>query len=149
MGLSVALGFILGVAGIGAQIVTGNKAAKAQKKAEEADKRAQQIQTNREKFTQSEEIRKRVRQKRIKAAQIQASSEAGGTQGSSAETGGLGSLSSKLGDARSFGQGGSEANQAISQKRQQAAGFRGDAKRIQARGELFQAGIQGFRTLFS
>lgn len=112
------------------------------RKSAKAQKKANAIQTGKEKFQQSEDVRKRIRARRIAEANLINSSEAGGTQGSSGEVGGIGSLSSQVSNSVANQSFESRTNDALSRQGQIAANANLKAQTVNSVGDLFKTTIK-------
>ena len=129
--------------------VVASKQISLGKKAAKADERANQIDQNQETVDKTNEIRKRVRLRRIQAAKIAQKSEEGGTTGSSGELGAFSTLASNLGFNRSSGEGKDVSSKNISLQKQIASNARLKSDVLGAKNDLFQTAIGGTDTLFN
>ena len=142
----VSIAFLVASTAIG--VATTTKQAAAAKRSSRAQERSNQIKENREKFNQTQEIRRKVRLRRIRVAQLTQQSEGGGTDGSSGEFGAVSSAASQTNSAvaNAFGQ--NKAVEGINKSNKAAASAQLDAQLIGAKGELFQDVLGGFNSLF-
>lgn len=142
MGIETAIigAIISSVAGL----ATGMMQANEMKSMANAQKRAQKIASNKENNQRISEIKKRVRERRIKMAKMQAMSDAQGAEGSSGELGAMSASSANVSNAVADSSGTQVANQAISKQNQRAADHQTAANSIGAIGKA----IGGFASLF-
>jgi hypothetical protein len=145
MGLELILG------GIGAiiNVFSGMAQANATKQAANAQKEANKVQAAQQEVQSTESRRQRVREARIRRAQIIAASENQGTSGSSGAVGAVGALSSNLSGMFSSSLGDSKANAGINTNLQKAADYTANANAIGAWANVFSSGISGFQSIFS
>ncbi len=129
--------------------ITAQKQISFGKKAAAADKRANKIAGNQESIDRTQEIRRRVRLRRIKAAEVAQRSEEGGTTGSSGEAGAFNTLASNLSFNRSAGKGQDVSSKNISLQKQIASNARLKSDVLGAKNDLFQTAIGGTDTLFN
>lgn len=145
MGLEVILGAISGIV----SVFSGMAQANATKQAANAQKEANKVQAAQQEVQSTDSRRQRVREARIRRAQIIAASENQGTTGSSGATGAVGALSSNLSGIFSASLGDSKANAGINANLQRAADYTAKANAIGAWNNVFQSGISGFQSIFS
>lgn len=143
MGISIILGVLSAVAGV----VGGMAQAKATKKAAAAQKESNEIQTAQQKVTSQESKRSKIREQRVRRAQILQASENVGVQDSSGQVGAIGALDTNL--SGRFGQsvGQSKTNEGINKQNQIAADARAKAASIGAFTGAVQSGLGAFSRL--
>lgn len=159
---SLALGVISGVNQMNAAAQTTkatNKAVAKEKEAVAAQKEANSIQLAQTRISALEDRRQRIREERVRRAQILTASENSGTSGSSGESGAISALGTNLGVLVGFQRGNSAANAGINKKQQEALDLKTESSAIIARaraaaGEadafssflnIFSSGINGLR----
>jgi hypothetical protein len=158
MGLELILGAVSAIVGIfGAigQADAANRSAAAQAQAAAEQKESNQIQAAGTENTSSESRRQRVREGRIRRAQIIAASENAGTGQSSGQVGAVGALSTNLSGLLGSSLGEAAANRGINASNQRSADFMGVARQAEADGAVLgawtgaiQSGISGFSSIF-
>lgn len=122
--------------------------ASEQRKIAKVQKRANQIKQNTAKNQQINDVRKAVRERRIKAAIILNQSSATGTTGSSGELGALSGLSGDLNNARANSEGVSNSTQEINSLNQSIADKQQEASERKAFAGLFKEAGSKFGSLF-
>lgn len=144
MGIEIALGLIslaVGVVGGVAQMNAANDTAAAQKKANDVTNAQQAVNS-------IEDQRQRVREDRVRRAQIIAQSDAQGTVGSSGEAGALGALDTSFGTLVAQSKGQSNSNAAINKWNQAAADASAQGNTYKALTNLATDSIDTFGTIF-
>lgn len=144
MGLELIIGGIsalVGVVGAVAQANAASAAAGAQKEASAIQGAQNQVQG-----TQSR--RQRIREGRIRRAQIIAASENQGTSASSGQLGAVGALETNLSGLIGTSLGESKANDGINRNTQRAADFTSQSNTIGAWTNVIQSGLGGFSSIF-
>lgn len=137
LGLSALVGVVGGIAQANA---VGQAAAQ--------EKEAKNVQSAQQQTAGAESRRQRIREERIRRAQIIAASENQGTSGSSGQVGAVGALSSNLAGLIGSSLGEGKANAAISDKLQASADFTSQANTIGAWTNTIQQGLGGFQSVF-
>lgn len=137
LGISAVASTAFGVVGA----VQANRAAQEQ---EDANKVSKARDENRRR----EQLRQRVREERIRRAQILNSAENTGTSSSSGAIGAVGALSSSLGGVFSFSRAEKRAADSISRKTQNAANFNNSAQLAGSLSDLSASIGKGFSTIF-
>jgi hypothetical protein len=158
MGLELVLGAVSAIVGIfGAigQADAANRSAAAQAQAAAQQKEANQVQAAGQENVSTESRRQRVREGRIRRAQIIASSENAGTGQSSGQIGAVGAISTNLAGLVGSSLGESATNRGINVATQRSADFMGVARQAEADGAAIgawtgaiQSGISGFSSIF-
>ncbi len=158
MGIELVLAGISAVVGIfGAIGAAGaaSEAAAAQRNAAAMQKEANAIEGASNKNVSTESRRQRVRESRIRRAQIIAASENQGTSKSSGQIGAVGALSTNLAGALGSSLGSSAAATGINNANQKSADYIGQANEAAQRGNTIgawtgaiQKGIGGFSSIF-
>ncbi len=136
-GLSAVVGVIGGIA-----------QANATSSAAAAQKEANAIEGAQNAVASTNSRRERVREQRIRRAQILAASENQGVTGSSGQIGAVGALSTNLATMVSTSLGESKANAGINKNLQAAADFTSQANMIGAWTDTIQTGLGGFKSIF-
>jgi len=144
MGIQLILGGLSAIVGV----IGGIAQASATASAAAAEKEAREISGAQQETVALESRRQKVREARIRRAQIIAASENTGTTGSSGQVGAVGALSSNLAGLVSSSLGESKANRAINSNLQRAADFTSAGNAFGAWTNTIQAGIGGFQTIF-
>lgn len=144
------MGIELVIAGLSAVVgvVGGIMQANAASSAAAAQKEANLVQGAQQENVSAESRRQRIREQRIRRAQIIAASENQGTTASSGQVGAVGALSSNLAGLVSSSMGESKANAAVNRHTQAAADFTSTANTIGAWTNTIQQGIGGFKSIF-
>lgn len=144
MGIDIILGGISALVGL----VGGVMQANAMGQAAAAQKESRAIGAAQQRVENLESRRQRVREERVRRAQILASSENVGTARSSGEVGAIGALSTNLSGL--FGQslGRSAAAEGMNIQDQRAADAQQSANTIGAWTNTIQQGIGGFASVF-
>lgn len=144
MGVNV----ILGAISLAVGVIGGVAQAGAAAEAPNAQREANAIQGAQTKTNSLEERRQRVREERVRRAQIIAASEAQGTSGSSGEAGATSSLNTNFGNMISQSSGNSLANTGINAQNQRSADATARGNTIGAFTNLAQNSISTFGTIF-
>jgi hypothetical protein len=144
MGLEVILTGLSAVVGLFGAIGSANAAASSAA----AQKEASAIKSAQTQVQSQESRRQRIREQRIRRAQIIAASENQGTSASSGEIGAIGSLNTNLAGMIGTSLGESKAAQGINTNMQKAADFASQSESIDAWTNVFQSGIKGFQSIF-
>lgn len=144
MGIEVIIAGLSALVGVVGGIAQANATAAAAGEQREA----KNIQTAQQKTAGIESRRQRIREERIRRAQIIAASENQGTTGSSGQVGAVGALSTNLQGLIGSSLGESKANQAVSNRIQNAADFTSQANTIGAWTDTIQQGLGGFQSIF-
>ena len=134
MGIAAVLSLVVGVASTISQV-------NAQKKAQIADDRANQISDNQQAYKDILTRRSLMKQERIRRARIKTSAAATGVVGSSGELGALASLTSNVGAGIASQQADILAVAGINQAAKDKASALGEAQRTALFGKLLQKGI--------
>lgn len=144
------MGIELIVAGLSALtgIIGGIMQADAAKQAANAQKEANNIQGAQQQAVSAESRRQKVREERIRRAQIIAVSENTGTSGSSGQVGAVGALSTNLAGLIGNSLGESKANAAVNKYGQVAADKTAEGNQIGAWTNVIQSGLGGFQSVF-
>lgn len=144
MGLELIIGGIsalVGVVGAVAQANAASNAASAQREASAIQGAQNQVQG-------AQSRRQRVREARIRRAQILAASENQGTSSSSGEVGAIGALNTNLSGLIGTSLGESNAAAGINRNTQRAADFTSQGNTIGAWTNAIQSGLGGFSSIF-
>lgn len=138
------------IAGLSALVgvVGGIAQASAVKAAASQEREARNIQSAQQQTAGAESRRQRIREERIRRAQIIATSENQGTGSSSGQIGAVGALSTNLSGLIGSSLGESKANQAISNRLQSASNSTSQANTIGAWTNTIQQGLGGFQSIF-
>jgi hypothetical protein len=136
-GLTAAVSVIGGIA----QSSAASSAAAAQREANAIEGAQNQVASTNSR-------RERVREQRIRRAQIIAASENQGVTGSSGQVGAVGALSTNLAGLVSTSLGESRANAGINRNMQAAADFTAQGNMIGAWTDTINAGLGGFKSIF-
>lgn len=144
MGIELVLGGLSAIVGV----IGGIMQANATSAAAGAQKEANNIQSAQQKTVAVESRRQRIREQRIRRAQIIAASENTGTSASSGQVGAVGALSTNLAGLIGNSLGESKANAGINKNTQAAADFTSSANAIGAWTNTIQQGIGGFSSIF-
>lgn len=144
------MGIELIVAGLSAVVgvIGGIMQADAANSAANAQKEANAIQGAQQQVAGQESRRQKVREERIRRAQIIAASENTGTTGSSGQIGAVGALSTNLNGLIGSSLGESKANAAVNRNTQRAADFTAQGNQIGAWTNVLQQGLSGFQSVF-
>lgn len=158
MGLELILGGIsalVGIFGAVGQMDAANRSAAAQRDAAAQQREANNIQAAGQQNASTENRRQRVREARIRRAQILAASENAGTNSSSGSVGAVGALSTNLSGLLGNSLGETAANKGINAANQRSADFMGVARQAEQDGATIgawtgaiQSGISGFSSIF-
>lgn len=158
MGIELVIGGLAALASVVGGIAQANavqQQASAMREAANQEREARRIESAQQQTVSGESRRQRIREERIRRAQIIAASENQGTSGSSGVIGATGALSSNLSGLIGSSLGQSKANAAISKRLQSAADWtaRGNeyAAQGQATASIFGAissGLSGFSSIF-
>lgn len=158
MGFEVILGGLSAIFSIFsgfAQADAANRAAGAQREAANAQREANSVQAAQVEVQSGDSRRQRIRENRIRRAQIMAASQNQGTSSSSGASGALGALNTNTGTLFSSSLGESKANAGINANMQRAADFTSQANTFIAQGNATSAlfggissGISGFASIF-
>lgn len=135
------LSAIVGVVGGIAQASAASSAAAAQRE-------SNAIQGAQQENIGAESRRQKIREQRIRRAQIIAASENSGTGSSSGQVGAVGALSTNLSGLLGSSLGESKANAAVNRSNQRAADFTSSANSIGAWTNTINSGISGFQSIF-
>lgn len=146
--MGIEVGLILGGLSALVSVVGGIASANAASQAAGAQKEARAIGAAQTQVQQKESLRQKVREQRIRKAQILAASENAGTNASSGQIGAIGALSTNLAGMLGLSLGESRANDGINKQNQKAADFMQQADTIGAWTDAIKAGIGGFKTVF-
>lgn len=138
-----------------AQADAQRRQANAMAQSAEAQREANRVEAAQQEVSSGESRRQRVREARIRRAQIIAASGNQGTSGSSGAIGAVGALGSNLGGMNAFSLGETTTNRGISANLQRAADFTAQANKFAAQGEsarmwgnTFQSALSGFKSIF-
>lgn len=148
MGTGTALLIASLIASTAVNYASSKKQASQFKKSAKAQERSNTIQSNRETYEQSADIRRQVRERRIRVAQMMQQSESTGVSGSSGELGGIAGANAKVNSNAGFGFGQNVTNKSLTDQSQIAASAELKAKIIAGKAEVAQTAISGFRTIF-
>lgn len=138
------MGIVAGILSAVVGLATGVMQASAMKKAAKAQKRAQQIQTNKENNNRIAEIKKNIRDRRLRMAKMEQMADAQGVSGSSGEQGAQSASASNLNSNIGRSSGNQVANVEISKYNQKAADYQSRANTIGAIGGAFQGLFSAF-----
>lgn len=144
MGIELIIGGLSAVVGAIGTVMQANAASNAAA----AQREAGAIQSAQQKTAGAESRRQRIREQRIRRAQILASSENIGASGSSGELGAIGALSTNLSGLIGNSLGESKANTGVNRQNQNVANFTSQANTIGAWTNTIQQGIGGFQSIF-
>lgn len=144
MGLELILGGISAVVGIIGGIAQANATASAAA----SQKEANAVQGAQQQYASTESRRQRVRETRIRRAQMIAASENQGVTGSSGQIGAVGALSTNLAGLFGSSLGETNSNIGINKNMQAAADFTASANMIGAWTNTIQQGLSSFSTIF-
>jgi len=144
MGLELIIGAVSAITGI----VGGVTQAGAAKRAANAQKEANNIQAAQTQVQSTESRRQKIREQRIRRAQIIAASENAGTTASSGQVGAVGALSTNLAGLVGSSLGESRANAGINKFNQKSADATAQSNMIGAWTNTIQSGLSGFQTIF-
>lgn len=138
------------IAGISAAVgVVGQVAASGAAAASAAaQKEANAIGAAQTKVDSLESRRQRIREERIRKAQILAASENTGTSGSSGQIGAIGALSTNIGGLIAQSSGQSKTNAGINKNNQKAADYDTQAQIISGFTGAIQNGLNSFGSIF-
>lgn len=138
------------IAGLSALVgvVGGIAQASATSAAAAQEREATNIQAAQQQTAGAESRRQRIREERIRRAQIIAASENQGTSSSSGQIGAVGALSTNLAGLIGSSMGESRANRAVSSRLQNAADFTSQSNTIGAWTNTIQQGLGGFQSIF-
>lgn len=139
---------VLGVLSLAVGVVGGIAQAGAAQQAVNAQKESNAIAAAQTTTNSIENTRQRVREERVRRAQIIAAAENQGTTASSGESGALGSLGSNFGTLVSNAAGNSNANSGINASNQKAADATAQSNMIGSMTNLAQSSIKTFGTIF-
>lgn len=144
------MGFELIIGGLMAltSAVGGMAQASAAKSAARAQRKARDTSAAQDKVNSMESVRQRIREERVRRAQILASSENTGSGGSSGAIGSVGALNTNLGGLISSAAGQSKANQSINAFNQQAADHTTRGNTFAAWTQTINQGLGGFQSVF-
>lgn len=144
MGLELILGGLSALVGV----IGGIAQASATRDAANAQREANNIQGAQQENASVESRRQRIREQRVRRAQIIAASENQGTTASSGQVGAVGALSTNLAGLVGNSLGESRANAGVNRQSQRAADSTADANMIGAWTSTIQQGIGGFQSIF-
>ncbi len=144
MGLEVILGGLSAITGIIGGIAQANAAGQAAA----AQAEANAIEGAQTENNAVESRRQRIRENRIRRAQMLAAAENTGTTGSSGQIGAVSALNTNLGGLVANAAGNTQANKSISSNLQRAANFQTQSNTIGAWTNTIQQGFSGFSTIF-
>lgn len=144
MGIEIVIAGLTAITGVIGGVMQANATAQAAN----AQKEVNAIQGAQQQTAGAESRRQRIREERIRRAQILAASENSGTTGSSGQVGAVGALSTNLAGLVGSSLGESRANTAVNKYGQQAADFTAQANAIGAWTNTIQQGLGGFQTIF-
>jgi len=130
-------------------IERGMAAAREQKRAARAQRRAAEVSAAQQENERQAAIRQQMRQERIRRAQVVSAAEAAGVSGSSVEASTISSGQTLAAAGRAFATGASEAAGVQSDFLQQAADFRSKAAFDVAQGQAGKAPHDLFMSAFS
>lgn len=144
MGIELIIAGLSALVGVVGGIAQANSASAAAAEQREA----RNIQTAQQKTAGIESRRQRIREERIRRAQIIAASENQGTSDSSGQVGAVGALSTNLSGLIGTSLGESKANQAVSTRLQNAENFTAQGNAFGAWTNTIQQGLGGFQSIF-
>jgi len=145
MGIELALGVVSLVVGV----VSGVQQANLANQAADAQKAANATSAAQTQVNSQEELRQRVREERIRRAQIIQASTNQGTTGSSGEGGALSSLDTNFGTLVSQSEGQSNTNSIINAYNQRATDLTNQSNILKSLTGTVQTGIDTFGTIFN
>lgn len=145
MGLELIIGAISAVT----SIVGGIAQANAQAQAASAQREANAVGAAQQQYASTESRRQRIREARIRRAQMLAGAENQGATGSSGQIGAVGALQTNLAGLFGSSLGESNSNAGINLNLQRAADFTSQSNSIGAWTNVFQQGFSGFQSVFS
>lgn len=158
MGLELVIGGLTALASVIGGIAQAGaiqQQAGAMREAANQEREARKIESAQQQTVSGESRRQRIREERVRRAQIIAASENQGTSGSSGVIGATGALSSNLSGLIGSSLGQSKANSAISNRLQSAADWTAKGNEYAAQGQatasIFNAigsGLSGFSSIF-
>ena len=152
MGIELAIGaaaLALGAVSTGVNVAAAGSAASDRKKAFDAETKSNNVQIAQAQINSSYDRRARIREDRVRQAQIAQGSENGGTAGSSAEAGALGSLRSNFDALGAQSSGQSKANVGLNRYNQEAAQYDQNARNTLAWNDVFQSGVKTAQNVFN
>jgi len=144
MGLELILGGLSAIVGV----IGGIAQASATASAANAQREANNIAGAQQETAATNSRRERIREQRIRRAQIIAASENTGTSSSSGQIGAIGALSTNLAGLVGNSLGESRANAGVNRQNQRAADYTASANMIGAWTNTLQQGIGGFQSIF-
>ena len=144
MGIELALGAASLAIGLISAVSASSDRAKAASIQTTANNVAIAQQTNNSNY----DMRSRIREERVRQAQIEQGSQNGGTAGSSSESGALSSLDSNFNALTSQEEGQTKANVGINRLNQDAVNADESAKDTLAWNDVFQSGIKTTQNIF-
>lgn len=146
---------LVGVFGAIGQMDAANRSNAAQQQAAAAQKEANAVQAAGQENVAAESRRQRVREARIRRAQVIAASENAGTNQSSGQIGAVGALSTNLAGLLGNSLGEGATNRGINAANQRSADFMGIARQAEQDGatigawtNTIQSGLGGFQSIF-
>lgn len=140
MGASI----IIGIASLAVGAVSTVVQAEAASDAAKERKEAREVDSAQFRNRQQEEIRKSVREERIRRAQILNQAENTGTSASSGAIGSTGALSTNLRSGAAFAQSNIKAHESVNRHLQNAADIETDAATFGAFANLFSSALNTF-----
>lgn len=145
------MGIELVISGLSALtgVIGGIAQANAVSAATRNQKEANNVASAQQQSASAESRRQRIREQRVRRAQILAASENQGTASSSGEIGAIGALSTNLAGMIGSSLGEAKANTAINRYNQKAADSMATANTIGAWTNTIQQGLGGFNSVFS
>lgn len=151
MGLELIVGaasLALGAISIGMNVSSAAQAATDRQQSFDAQTAANNAAINQQTNNANYDRRSRIREERVRRAQIEQGSQNGGTAGSSGETGALGSLDSNFAALNSQAEGQTATNVGINKLNQTAAQYDENARTTLAWNDVFQSGLKTGQTIF-
>ncbi len=139
---------VLGALSIAVGVIGGIAQASSTAAAASEQREARNISGAQDKIRSMEDRRARIREDRIRRAQLLAASENTGTTGSSGQIGAIGALSTNLAGLVGSSLGESRANEAINGAVQRSADHQSTANQIGAWTNTIQGAIGGFSSVF-
>lgn len=151
MGIELVIGaasLALGVLSFASNAGTAAAAASDRKQSADASTASNNIQIAQQENNSIYDRRSRIREQRVRQAQMEQGAANTGTNGSSSEAGGIGSLDSNFSALIGQSSGQDKANSGINRLNQTAAGFDESARTTLAWNDVFQSGIKTGQTIF-
>lgn len=144
----ISIGIIVSVASLAVGVVGGVAAQNSANQAAAAQQEANKVQAAQTQITSQEDVRQKVREERIRRAQIISASTSQGSDASSGEAGAIGSLETNFGNMVSQSQSQSNSNTFINRYNQEATDASESGNTIKAMTTLTQNSLDTFGSIF-